>query len=124
MATHVSKSANRALARLVTAKSKSFGGLPFSSFTKLFDTMVWSVVSYGTAIWGTRQFNCINSIQLRAARYFMGVGKYTPKAAVVGDIGWKPTIIRQWEVVIRQWLRMKAMGNDRLNRKKNRLGGS
>ena len=40
MATHVSKSANRALARLVTAKSKSFGGLPFSSFTKLFDTMV------------------------------------------------------------------------------------
>ena len=54
----------------------------------------------------------------------MGVGKYTPNAAVMGDTGWKPTIIRQWEVVIRQWLRMKAMGNDRLNRKKNRLGGS
>ena len=116
MATHVSKSANRALG-LVIAKSKSFGGLPFSSFTKLFDTMVWSVVSYGAAIWGTRQFNCINSIQLRAARYFMGVGKYTPNAAVMGDTGWKPTITRQWEVVIRQWLRMKVMGNDRLNRK-------
>ena len=47
----------------------------------------------------------------------MGVGKYTPNAAVMGDTGWKPTITHQWEVVIRQWLRMAAMGNDRLNRK-------
>ena len=42
---HVSKAANRALG-LVIAKSKSFGGLPFGSFTKLFDSMVWSIVNY------------------------------------------------------------------------------
>ena len=112
MASHVSKAANRALG-LVIAKSKSFGGLPFSSFTKLFDSMVWSVVNYGVAVWGSRQFNCINLIQLRAAL----MGRYTPNTAVMGDTGWKPTIIRQWEAVIRQWPRMKSMGSDRINRK-------
>ena len=49
MANHVSKSTSRALG-LVIAKNKSFGGLPFGSFQKLFDSMVWSVISYGAAI--------------------------------------------------------------------------
>ena len=102
---------------LVTAKSKSFGGLPFGSFTKLFDSMVWNIVNYGGAVWGNRQFNCIDSIQLRAARYFMGVDRYTPNAAVMGDTGWKPSMARQWKTVVNQSLRLKSMGNDRLNRK-------
>ena len=74
MANHGSKAASRALG-LVIAKNKSFGGLHFGSFQKLFDSMVWSVISYGAAIWGNRQFSCINSVQLRAARYYMGVGR-------------------------------------------------
>ena len=39
MANHVSKAASRALG-LVIAKKKSFCGLPFGSFQKLFDSMV------------------------------------------------------------------------------------
>ena len=45
------------------------------------------------------------------------MGRYTPNAAVMGDTGWKPTVVRQWETVINQWLHLKSMGNDRLNRK-------
>ena len=78
--------------------------------------MVWSVVNYGAALWGIRHFNCINSIQLRAARYFFGVGRYTPNVAVMGDTRWKPTLARQWVTAINQWLRLKSVGNDRLNR--------
>ena len=116
MANHVSKAANRALG-LVIAKSKSLGGLPFSTFTKLFDSIVWSVVSYGAAVWGSRQFSSINSVYMRAARYYLGVGKYTPNSAVQGDTGWKPTIVRQWFTVLNQWLRLKSMDSNRLNRK-------
>ena len=71
---HPGISAYRALG-LVIAKNKEFGGLPFKTFSKLFDTMVWSVIKYGVAVWGSKQFSCINSIQLRAARYYMGVGR-------------------------------------------------
>lgn len=45
LAYHVSKAANRALG-LVIAKSKAFGRLPFKTFTKLFETIVWSVILY------------------------------------------------------------------------------
>ena len=116
MAKHVAKAANRALG-LVIAKSKSMGGLPFGSFIRLFDSMVWSVVSYGAAVWGSKQFACVNSILLRAARYYMGVGKYTPNSAVYGDTGWKPTGIRQWHTVLNHWLRLKRMDGNRLNKK-------
>ena len=52
-------------------------------YSKLYDTMVWSVIDYGAAIWGTREYACINAVQNRAERFFLGVGKYTPNAAVV-----------------------------------------
>ena len=48
-ARHVAKVANRALG-LIIAQDKAFGRLPFKSFTKLFDTIVWSVISYGAGI--------------------------------------------------------------------------
>ena len=114
MAKHVSNFVNRALG-LVIAKSKAFGGLPFGAFTKLYDTMVWSVINYGADIWGTRQFSCINTVQLRAARYYMGVGRYTPNSAVQGDTGWKPMIVRQWTSVLNHWIRLKIIDTDRFN---------
>jgi hypothetical protein len=32
-------------------------------------------------------------------RFFFGTGKYTPDAAVQGDMGWKPIIVKQWKAV-------------------------
>ena len=79
----VVQSANRALGLLIT-KSKSLGGMPYRVFTKLYDSMVWSVVAYGASVWGTRQFPCIDAVQFKAQRYFLGTGKYTPTDAVAG----------------------------------------
>ena len=70
----VAQSANRALGLLI-AKSKFLGGVPYRVFTKLYDSMVWSVVAYGDSVWGTRQFSCIDAVQFKAQRYFLGTGK-------------------------------------------------
>ena len=86
MAKAVSKSASRALGLLI-AKCKVNGGFNYSTFTKLFDTLVWSVIEYVASIWGCREFTCINAIKNRAMRFFMGVGKYTPNLALYGDMG-------------------------------------
>ena len=51
IAKHVSKSPNRALG-LVISKFKALGSLPYNTFTKLYDAVVWSTISYGAAIWG------------------------------------------------------------------------
>ena len=82
----VAQSINRALGLLI-AKYKSIGGMPFEVFTKLYDSLVWPVISYGVAIWGTKSYSSINAVHSRAMRFFMGTGKYTPNAVVNGDIG-------------------------------------
>lgn len=114
MAKSVAKSANRALSLLIV-KSKAHGGFQYSTFTKLFDTLVWPVISYGSAIWGTRNFSCIDAIQNRAIRFFLGVGKYTPNDAINGDMGWKPPSAKLWVSVFRQWKRFTVMDRDRVN---------
>ena len=76
-------SASRALG-LVISKCKVFGGFQCSTFTKLFDSMVWPTINYSAPIWGDKSYSCINAVQNRAMRYYFGVGKYTANAAVLG----------------------------------------
>ena len=115
MAAQVAKSASRALG-LVIAKYKSFGGLPFDTYCKLYDSVVWSTISYGSAVWGDREFSVINAVQNRAERFFMGVGRYTPNAAVNGDMGWERPAVRQWASVVNNWYRIQKMDEQRLNK--------
>ena len=90
MAKHVSKSGSRTL-EVVILNFKAFGGLPYNTFTKLYDSVVWSTISYGAAICGDWSSSCKTAIQNRAARYFLEVGPYTPNAAIMGDMGWSST---------------------------------
>jgi len=116
MAKLVAASASRALGLLI-AKSKAHGGMPFNCYTKLYDALVDSIINYGAAIWGVREFSCISSVQHRACRFFLGVGRYAPNAAVQGDMGWKPPTQRQWICVMRQWCRLVNMPEHRISKK-------
>ena len=93
------------------------GGMPFDVYTKLYDTMVWSTISYGAAVWGTSEFSCIYAVHHRACRFFLAVGKYASNTAVTGDMGWLPPIARQWKSVLSHWFRLNRMNKDRLNYK-------
>lgn len=72
----VSQAASRALGLLI-AKYKSLGGMPHHVYKKLYDSMVWPVISYAVAVRCTQRFSCIEAIENRAMRFFMGTGKYT-----------------------------------------------
>ena len=104
MAKAVAMSASRALG-LSIAKCKLNGGFIVNTYTTLYDSLVWFTISYGAAIWGTNEYSCINAVQNRAMRFYLGVGKYTANISVIGDMRWKPCIIRQWPCVLRNWQR-------------------
>ena len=53
-------------------------------------------------------------MQNRALRFFLGVGRYTPNAAVNGDTGWDAVFQKQWQCVMSQWCRIKVMDQSRL----------
>ena len=71
----------------------------------------------GLLFGGHSQFSCINCVHNKACRYFLGVGKYTPNAAVQGDVGIFPPIVDQWINITRNWCNMVNMASHRLNRK-------
>ena len=70
--------------------------MPVHCFTKLYNALVGSIIDYGAAIWGTREFSCISSVQHHACRFYLGLGRYAPNAAVQGDMGWPSPSQRQW----------------------------
>jgi hypothetical protein len=61
MAKAVAMSASRALGLLI-AKCKLNGGFIFNTYTILYGSLLWSIISYGAAIWGTKEYSCINAI--------------------------------------------------------------
>ncbi len=60
--------------------------MPYDVYTTLYDSLVQPIIDYIAGIWGTKDFSCINSVQHRACRFFLGVGKYTPNVAVEGEM--------------------------------------
>ena len=91
----VAQSASRALGLLIS-KRKLAGGLPYNVYTQLYDSVMSPVINYGACIWGFKSYSCINAVQNRAMRFFLGVGKYTLVAALQGEMGWEPSIAKQW----------------------------
>ena len=112
----IAQSASRAFGLLI-AKYKNMGGMPYDVFTKLFESMVWPIISYGAALWGSKSFSCINAVQNRAMRFFLGTGKYTPTASIFGEMAWKPPIVKQWKRIAAHWVRLVNMDSVRLNKR-------
>lgn len=104
----VARSANRALG-LVMAKCKTIGGVSYNVLKKLFDSLGSPIIEYGVAIWGYKRYSYINSIKLRACRFFLGVGRYTPNTSVMGDMGWIPIYHTQWKIISSQWCKLINM---------------
>ena len=110
----LASSAGRALGCLIT-KFRYMGNMNHSVFTRLYDCLVLPVLNYGAGIWGTASYGCANTIQNRACRFFLGVGKNTSNIATRGEMGWMQQIHRQYMEVLRLYCRLQSMPRDRIN---------
>ena len=84
-------------------------------YTKLFESIVSPVINYRACIWGFKTYSCINAVQNRAMRFFLGVGRYTPVAALHGEMGWEPCIVKQWVCIGRFVVRTSCTNASRIN---------
>ena len=106
----VAQSAGRALGLLI-AKYKCIGGMTYDIFCKLYDTLVWPMISCGGSIFFLHKCRTKPSNEI-----FPGTGKYTRTAAGSGDMGWTPAFVRQWKCVCNHWNRMAYMDVGRVNK--------
>ena len=71
----IAQSASRALGLLI-AKDKTLSRIPYQCFSKCYDAIEQSTLNYGAPIYyDTSAFSCIDAVQNRACRYFLGLGK-------------------------------------------------
>ena len=110
----ISNSAGRALGRIIS-KFSYFRNVGFKTFNKLFECNVESVMSYGVANIGLKEFG-FEKIQSRAIRYFLGVHPKTPIPALFGEVGWTQFKYKRWIGMCRTWNRFIEMDDDRVNK--------
>ena len=112
----LAESGGRALSSIIS-KFKQFKNIGYHTFTKLYDTGVNSIISYGASIWGYGNDKFGQLVQNRAMRYFLGVHKKAPTHAVQADMGWISVKFQYFLCVLRFWNRFLKMQNDRLTKK-------
>lgn len=108
---------------LSTGGSRALGGLIsklnglkdfcFKMFQKLYYSCVGPVLDYASPIWDYKSFSKLVSVQSRAIRYFLGVHRFTPNLAIIGDWGLLPCMYWQWISMLRYWNRLILMQDSR-----------
>jgi len=71
------------------------------------------ILDYCSSVWGYTDFSCINTVQNKTIRYFLGVHKFAPNLAIKGDVGWLPSKERRWCNILRYLNRLMDMNNTR-----------
>ena len=83
-----------------------------ATFTKMFESYVSPITDYGAGVWGTKSFECIEQVQRRAARYFLGVHRFAATDMVLGDIGWVTCLTRHKFNILSLYNRLVLMNPD------------
>ena len=111
----LAKGAGRALGKIIS-KIHNYKNFGFKSFTKLYDSCVTPILDYCSGVWGGKPFQSIDNVQHRAMRYIMGVHRFTPTLALIGDTGWLPSTYRRWIAMIRYYNRLIKFDDNRLTK--------
>ena len=96
----------------------------------LFDSLVKPILLYGSEVWGAymfRRFNVgklkdnfckpvcdLESVQMKACRYILGVNKKSCIQACLGELGRLPLFVSVIEDVVKYWFRLKCVDDDSL----------
>ena len=89
----------------------------YKTFNTLFSSGVISISDYSAAIWGTKSFPKIEQVSYKAARYFLGVHRFAPVEALLGDMGWSSARNRHKLLILKFWNRLCCLPESRVTRK-------
>ncbi len=108
--------AGRALGGMIN-KYRSMKEMGYSTYTKLYDSLVTPIMDYSSAVWGHKNFESLDQVQYRAMRFFTGVHRLCLISGFVGDMGWVTNRAR-WKLhALRLWNRLIKVNDNRLVKK-------
>ena len=81
-------------------------GIPIQLSLDLFDKMVVPILLYGSEIWGTKVRDSIELVQRKFCKYILSVSYNTSNAAVLGELGRMPLLIKYKYKSVTFWLKI------------------
>ena len=111
----MAESASRALGAIIN-KFKTFRNTTFNSYKTISYSGVASILDYASEIWGYAKGKTCEKVQEKAIRHYLGVHKFYPLPALIGDIGWLPCHIRRQINILRFWNRLIKLDDNRLTK--------
>ena len=88
--------------------------MDYTVFTRLYESLVQPILTYGSALWGLYEHKAIESVQNRACIFFTGASFNSANCATRGDMGWISCLNKQRTVAFRLWCNLVNLPNDRL----------
>ena len=106
----LSTQANKALRLLSIKKFQNrCGNLAPSIALNIFDKMVVPILNYGAEVWGFKEYECIESVQIRFCKKLLGVGRCSSNSAILGELGRYPLFVNLSLKCIKYWFKLLRM---------------
>lgn len=88
--------------------------MPISQKCNLFDTLVASILNFGSEIWGMHDATDIELIHTKFLRRILGVKKCTNLSALYGELGRYPLSVIRKIHMIRYWMKIIRLNDSSL----------
>ena len=95
----------------------SYGALPKDMMFKIFDTKVCAQLLYGSELWGTGNYDCLERIQYYVCKRLLCVNQRSSNCAVMAECGRFPLYIETYKLSFNYWLKILSMPNQRYDKK-------
>ena len=88
--------------------------MDYSVYIQLYENLVQPILLYRSGIWGLSEHKKLEVVQNRACRYFLGAYKNSSNLATRGDMGLSSVKTKQNIAVLRLFLRINNLDDNRL----------
>ena len=80
---------------------------------ELFDRAILPILTYGSEIWGYKEYKSIEQVQIKFLRRKLGLGQSTSVDAILGETGREPIAVHCHVKVLKFWFKIKNMDEHR-----------
>ena len=112
----LANSAQRALSKLIH-KCKLNRDLGYSSYTKVYNSYVKTIIEYCASVWGHDSFFTVEGVTKRAIRSYLGVPRWTPLPFLYSEMLWLEHYFNTFQCKLRMYNRLIKMPLNRLQKK-------
>ena len=88
-------------------------GIPTATLFRIFDSKVKPILLYGSEIWGLQRYDAIEQVHIKVCKLVLGVGRDVKNNVALGECGRFPIYIDCYVRVIKFWLRLLSMPDNR-----------